>query len=75
MKCFQLLESNRNALIRYESIRQIYLDKGMDADWVNNRIDGFIDKENKCLQRCIRLMRCEQQNKSRFSLGFSSFFS
>jgi hypothetical protein len=32
---------------RYESIRQIYLDNGMDADWENNRMDIFIDKENE----------------------------
>ena len=32
---------------RYESIRQIYLDNGMDADWVNNRMDILIDKENE----------------------------
>lgn len=29
--------------IRYESCRSMYLERGMDVDWVNNRIDKLIN--------------------------------
>ena len=52
---------------RYESIRQIYLDNGMDADWVNNRMDILIDKENEHWARFTRLMLYQQRRDKRGS--------
>jgi hypothetical protein len=60
-----MIESNRQEILRYESIRQLYLDdKRLDADWVNNRIDNLIDKANERLARFTRLMHYQQRQSN-----------
>jgi hypothetical protein len=57
----EVIEGHKREILRFENIRQIYLNKGLDADWVNKRIDNFIDKENERLARFTRVMLYQRQ--------------
>ena len=61
LQYFELLEKHRSTIIYFETARQIYLEKGLDIDWVNNRFDSLISREDKCLERQLNMMRAEHR--------------
>lgn len=52
-KFFELIECYCKEIKQYESIRQTYY-KQYNKEWVDKRIDGFIDKENSNFKRHIK---------------------
>jgi hypothetical protein len=63
MEYLEAIKSNWREIIRFEECRQMYLEKGMNPDWVHARIDGFIDQENKRLSKRLIMLRYERQQQ------------
>jgi len=61
----QLIEGMKEYIIHLESIKQLYLDKGEDADWVNKRFGFFIDNENNKITQCTHLQAYKERRAKR----------
>jgi len=61
----EIIKNCESEIVRYEKIRLIYLDNRLEADWidwVNNRMDNFISKENKRIANFRRMMRHQKKS-------------
>ena len=61
----ETLERFEKSIIRYENIRQIYLEEKMDVDWVNNRINNFIKTDIDKLYQYIRMIEMDYTKRNK----------
>ena len=61
----ETLERFEKSIVRYENIRQIYLEEEMDVDWVNNRINNFIKTDIDKLYQYIRMIEMDYTKRNK----------
>ena len=61
----ETLERFEKSIVRYENIRQIYLEEKMDVDWVNNRINNFIKTDIDKLYQYIRMIEMDYTKRNK----------
>ena len=61
----ETLERFEKSIVRYENIRQIYLEEKMDVDWVNNRINNFIKTDIDKLYQYIRMIEMDYTTRNK----------
>ena len=61
----ETLERFEKSIVRYENIRQIYLEEKMDVDWVNNRINNFIKTDIDKLYQYIRMIEMNYTKRNK----------